>query len=177
MADLVVVETPWDTAAQDVVRDPLEFEAFFAAQQDRLFRSLCLITGSRHEAEDITQETFAKVWERWDQVASMDDPAGYLHRAAMNTFRSRYRRAKVALRRTIGVLPLPDVLEAVEARHEVHAAFRSLTPRQRAALVLTEVLGYPAEEAGRLLGVRASTVRALRTQARAALRRRREATT
>ena len=49
-----------------------------------------------------------------------------------------------------------------------------LSPRQRAALVLTEGLGYEAEEAGRLLGIKGSTVRALNFQARSALRASRE---
>jgi DNA-directed RNA polymerase specialized sigma24 family protein len=48
---------------------------------------------------------------------------------------------------------------------------RSLTPRQRAAIVLTEGLGYSSDEAGSMLGVKGSTVRALHHQARAALKR------
>jgi DNA-directed RNA polymerase specialized sigma24 family protein len=50
-----------------------------------------------------------------------------------------------------------------------------LTPRQRAALVLTELLGFDSAEAGRMLGVRAGTVRALASQGRAAMRRHMEA--
>ena len=165
-------QTAWDTAARnDVVEDPADFEAFFDAHQDRLFRSLCIVTGSRHEAEDITQEAFVKVWERWSAVSSMENPPGYLHRVAMNIVRSRYRRAKVSIRRTLGVLPPPDVFEAVDARYDAARILRQLTPRQRAAMVLTDAFGYPAEEAGRILGIRPSTVRALTSQARAALRR------
>jgi RNA polymerase sigma factor (sigma-70 family) len=64
-----------------------------------------------------------------------------------------------------------DEFAAAEAKHVVAEAMRTLTPRQRAALVLLELLDYSAEEAGRLLGVRASTVRSLATHARAAMRR------
>ena len=49
-------------------------------------------------------------------------------------------------------------------------ALSSLAPRQRAAIVLTEVLQYTAEEAGSMLGIRAATVRALHFQARSALK-------
>ncbi|HEX6261756.1 MAG TPA: sigma factor-like helix-turn-helix DNA-binding protein, partial [Actinomycetota bacterium] len=59
-------------------------------------------------------------------------------------------------------------------RQVVTEALASLSPRQRAALVLTEGLGYSAEDAGRMLGVKGSTVRALNFQARAALRRSQE---
>jgi RNA polymerase sigma-70 factor (ECF subfamily) len=54
-------------------------------------------------------------------------------------------------------------------------ALGQLTPRQRAALVLTEMIGYSSEEAASILGVRPGTVRALAFQGRAALRRMLEA--
>jgi DNA-directed RNA polymerase specialized sigma24 family protein len=47
---------------------------------------------------------------------------------------------------------------------------KDLAPRQRAALVLLDMYGYGSEEAARILGVRPSTVRALATQGRTALR-------
>ena len=66
--------------------------------------------------------------------------------------------------------PVDDVFEAVDARLVVAGALKELTPRQRAAVVLTELLGFTAEDAGRELGIRAATVRALSFQARSALR-------
>ena len=154
---------------------PVTFEEFFDAERDRLFRMLCVVTGSRHEAEELSQEAFLRIWERWSEVRSMDEPEGYLHRTAMNLFRKRYRRAVIALRTTIGMAPPQDVFEQVDDRDAIAHALRSLTPRQRAALVLTEMLGYSPEEAGSILGIKASTVRALNFQGRAALRAGREA--
>jgi RNA polymerase sigma-70 factor, ECF subfamily len=106
----------------------------------------------------------------------MDDPAGYLQRTAMNLFRSQYRRARIALKRAAALAPERDVFEVVEDRDAATQALARLTPRQRAALVLTEALGYSGEEAGRLLGIKASTVWALTHQARASLRGTMEAT-
>jgi RNA polymerase sigma-70 factor (ECF subfamily) len=123
------------------------FEEFFSAEQRRLHEALFAITGTRSEAEDIGQEAFLRVWERWDRVSGMEDPAGYLHRAAINVFRDRSRRLVVAMKRSVRMAPR----------------------RQRAAIVLTEGLGYSAEEAGELLGIKGSTVRALHFQARSAL--------
>ncbi len=154
----------------------LTFEEFFEAEKDRLLRVLSLITGSRAEAEDLAQEAFTRVFERWDTVGRMEDPAGYLHRTAMNLFRSQYRRAARGLKRAIGREPEDDVFQHVEDRDVATKALADLTPRQRAALVLTEALGYSGEETGRLLGIRASTVYALTHQARAALRANLEAT-
>ena len=158
------------------VPPPLTFERFFEREQDRLLRALSVITGSRREAEDLAKEAFVKVFERWETVAVMDEPAGYLHRTAMNLFRNQYRRAKVAIGRTIGLGPPHDVFKAVDDRDAATRALGALTARQRAALVLTEALGYSGEEAGHILGIKASTVWALTHQARAALRPTEEAT-
>ena len=49
-------------------------------------------------------------------------------------------------------------------------ALATLSPRQRMGLVLTDLLGYPSEEAGRLMGVKPTTVRVLVSQGRSALR-------
>lgn len=146
------------------------FEGFFERERVRLFRMLCAVTGNRHEAEELTQDAFLAVWERWDRVELMEDPVGYLYRIAMNAFRKRYRRARVAARKVLGLMPSQDAYEAVDARSVLAQALDSLSPRQRAAIVVTELLDYSAEEAGTLLGIKASTVRALAFQARKALR-------
>ena len=91
------------------------FETFFEDEKDRLLRVLSVITGSRGEAEDLAQEAFTRMFERWDEVGHMDDLAGYLHRTAMNLFRSQYRRARVAEARRSST-PQRDVFEAVEER-------------------------------------------------------------
>ncbi len=155
---------------------PVTFEGFFEYQKERLLRILSVITGSRAEAEDLAQEAFTRVFERWETVGAMEDPAGYLHRTAMNLFRNQYRRARVAIARSVGFGPEQDVFKPVDDRDAAARALSGLTPRQRAALVLTEALGYSGEEAGGLLGIKASTVWALTHQARAALQQNVEAT-
>ena len=59
------------------------FEDFFREQSPNLYARLCLITGNRAEAEELSQDAFLKVWERWDRVADMEEPVGYLYRTAM----------------------------------------------------------------------------------------------
>src|SRR5215203_4444518 len=81
------------------------FEEFFGSEHERLFGTLCLVTGDRHEAEEIMQDAFLRLWERWDRLAALDDLTGYLYRTAMNVFRNRYRRASLALRRTASLAP------------------------------------------------------------------------
>jgi len=168
--------TRWNDSRTTMVEDPTSFEDFFHTERDRLFRVLCVITGSRQEAEDISQDAFARLWERWPSVSTMENPAGYLHRTAMNLFRNRYRRALLAARRGFAPSLEDDAYEAVDDRQVALQVLRSMAPRQRAAIVLTEVLGYSASEAAKMLGIRASTVRALHFQARSTLRDLREAT-
>ena len=151
------------------------FEDFFRGQTQNLYAHLCLITGNRAEAEELAQDAFLKVWERWDRVADMEEPVGYLYRTAMNLFRKRYRRVGVALRKTVSVELREDEFATAEDRSVVAGALVELAPRQRAALVLTELIGFSSEEAGRMLGVRAGTVRALASQGRAAIKQHLEA--
>ena len=156
---------PMEAATEEL---PLEFEDFFRAEHVRLLRALFLVTGDGSEAVDLMQEAFVKVWERWDRVRSVEDPVGYLYRTAMNAFRSRARRAAVAARRAFAV-GRPDPFEALEAKDEAARALATLTRRQRLALVLTEYLGYPVEDAAAVMGVKAGTVRVLTHQGRKAL--------
>jgi RNA polymerase sigma factor (sigma-70 family) len=151
---------------------PESFDAFFEREHRDLFGAMYLVTRDRHEAEDLMQEAFFKVWERWDRIVSLDDPTGYLYRTAMNAFRMRYRRSAMAARRLLQfVAPRArDPLDQVEDRDEMDRVLTNLTPRQRAALVFTELLGYSTEDAGNILGVKPVTVRVLLSQARKAAR-------
>lgn len=153
---------------------PRAFEDFFEENRRRLFGALCTITGNRHEAEEILQDAFLQVWERWDRVSTLEDPVGFLFRTAINVFRNRLRRGRVAVRKSLSILPRRDDLAAVESRSDLIRTLRELTPHQRAALVLTGYLGYSSREAAEMLGIRASTVRALATQGRAAAREKAE---
>jgi RNA polymerase sigma-70 factor (ECF subfamily) len=154
---------------EDLTEVPLAFEEFFEAERARLFRALLLVTHSSTESEDLMQEAFVRVWERWDRVAQVEDPVGYLYRTAMNLHRSALRRAMTAARRSLRPSAWPDPFEEVAGRDDAVRLLAVLTPRQRAAVVVTELLGYSSEEAGRILGVRAGTVRTLTSQARATL--------
>src|SRR4029450_5554071 len=109
------------------------FEDFFREQTSTLYARLCLITGSRAEAEEVAQDAFLKVWERWDRVGDMDEPVGYLYATAMNLFRKRYRRAVLALRRMLTVELNRDEFAIAEERSAVAHAMQELahTTRRR----------------------------------------------
>lgn len=150
--------------------EPTSFEGFFEEHHRRLFAGLCLVTGSREEAEELMQEAFLRVWQRWDRVSLMEQPGGYLYRTAMNLFRKRTRRAAVAARRAVGLTPRPDAFEQVDDRDAVIQAMKDLSPREREAVVLTALEGYTSHEAGGILGISDSTVRVLAGRARSTMR-------
>lgn len=155
----------------DAAAVTLDFDRFFEDEYPRLFAALCLTTRDREEAEELTQEAFVRVFERWDRVSVMTEPGGYLHAAAMNLFRKRYRRARVAERLPIPTRePAEDAFAAIDDRDVLVRALRDLSPKQRAAVVLTALLDHSSEDAGRMLGVSASTVRVLSKNARTAMR-------
>jgi RNA polymerase sigma-70 factor (ECF subfamily) len=148
----------------------LTFQAFFEAEKAGLFGALCLVTHNRHEAEELTQDAFVRLLERWDRVGAMEDPHAYLYRTAMNAFRSRYRRTLLAARRVTGATPPDDAIGAIDERDAAVRALATLPARQRAAVVLTDMLGYPSKDAARMLGIRASTLRMHASRARATLK-------
>jgi RNA polymerase sigma-70 factor, ECF subfamily len=152
------------------VAQPVSFEELFLIEREPLYGAMWLVTRDRDEAEEIAQEAFLRVWERWDRVRSMDDPAGYLYRTAFNVWRSRRRRAAVALRKAVHGRHVDDASAEVEARDVVVRALSRLTTRQRAAVVLVDLLDLPSEDAAAAMGIRPSTVRVLASRARATLR-------
>src|SRR5262245_59987356 len=148
------------TEATDMSGAVASFEDFFELERDRLFAILALATGDRSEAEEIAQDAFVAVLERWDRVRLMDSPGGYLQRTAINSFRKRYARSRF-LTRLIASLDVRTTAPPADSSLVLSEALRALAPRQRAALVLTELLGYTGGEAGKALGVKASTIAAL----------------
>jgi len=171
---MVVMERAREVSDERVVpimEQPATFEAFFHAHHRDVYGAMWLITRDRQESEEIMQDAFLRVWERWDRVGGLEDPEGYLYRTAMNVFRSRKRRAAMAIRRLGHEPPADDLLGSIERREVLVQALASLTPRERAAVVLTDVLGFSSEEAGKALGIKSATVRVLAARGRGRIRK------
>ena len=131
---------------------------------DRLYRAAWGLCGSREDAEDLVQETFAQVLRKPRLLRSEDD-LGYLLRVLRNTFISQRRTAARRPRTT----PLPDDLDFVadptaatpEARiesAELFAAIAELPDDFRDALVAIDIAGLSYREAARALRVREATI-------------------
>jgi RNA polymerase sigma-70 factor, ECF subfamily len=149
---------------------PFTFEELFLDVHDRLYRALYFITGSPADSEELMQDAFLKLWERWDRRDTIDDPVAYLFRIALNGVRMRARRAKTATARLIPAADSRDPFDDIDLREDVRRMLRTISPRQRTAIVLTEILGYSSEQAARIMRIRPTTVRVLASQGRTALR-------
>jgi RNA polymerase sigma-70 factor (ECF subfamily) len=131
---------------------------------DRLYRAAWALCGSREDAEDLVQETFARVLAR-RRVLSGDDELYYLMRVLRNTFLTSRRTAS---RRPVTVATLEDVVAADPRQlgqperalemQEVYATIASLPEDRRLALVAVDVLGLSYREAARALRVREATI-------------------
>ena len=131
---------------------------------DRLYRAAWGLCGSREEAEDLVQETFARVLRKPRFLRSEDD-VGYLLRVLRNTFFSQRRTAS----RRPQTTPLPDELDLIEdpsavqaesraESRELYAAISELPDDFRDALVAIDVVGLSYGEAARALRVREATI-------------------
>ena len=145
---------------------------------DRLYRAAWALCGSRHDAEDLVQETFARVLAR-PRTIHGEDELGYLLRALRNTFLTTRRTAS---RRPSVVAVIEDVdpadtRRAEQPEHalevaEVYRAIAELPEDFRLAIVAVDVLGMSYREASRALRTREATIttRLFRARKRVAAR-------
>jgi RNA polymerase sigma-70 factor (ECF subfamily) len=148
--------------------------------------------GSPFEAEDAVQETFLRAWRSLDQFEGRAALRSWLYRIATNVcldmLSSRERRARPmdlgpsrepiienlnALPEVTWIKPIPDPAEVAEERDTIRLAFvaalQHLPPKQRAVLILSEVLRWKATEIAELLETSVASVNSALQRARATL--------
>lgn len=150
-----------------------EVAHLYAQHAAHLLRLAELLTGDRALAEELVQEAFTRLWQRW---GSLRDPAagvGYLRVTIVNLARGSFRRRMVRARPPgmVGLVPAsvdpPDVAE----RLDLLRALGRLSPRKRACLILRFYSDLTEEETARTLGVAVGTVKSQTHRALAQLAR------
>ncbi|MDP3712059.1 MAG: RNA polymerase sigma factor SigE [Mycobacteriales bacterium] len=147
----------------------------------RVYRLAYRLTGNRHDAEDLTQEVFVRVFRSLSSYTP-GTFEGWLHRITTNLFLDQVRR-----KARIRFDALPDDAERLASSdpspaeryddrlfdHDVQSALDALPPDFRAAVVLCDLEGLTYEEIAATLGIKIGTVRSRihrgRTQLREAL--------
>jgi RNA polymerase sigma-70 factor (ECF subfamily) len=179
------LESPLARPAQPEWNLPT-WEEIVRIHSARVYRLAYRLTGNQHDAEDLTQEVFVRVFRSLSSYTP-GTFEGWLHRITTNLFLDAARRrqrirfeglADEVAHRLAGAEPTPA--QAFDDSHfddDVQAALKSLPPEYRAAVVLCDIEGFSYEEIAATLGVKLGTVRSRihrgRAQLRAALEHRR----
>ncbi|WP_328472910.1 sigma-70 family RNA polymerase sigma factor [Actinoplanes sp. NBC_00393] len=148
--------------------------AAFSAERRGLLAHAYRMLGAYHEAEDVVQDTYLRALRGWEGFEERSSVRTWLYRiatnACLNVLDSR-RRSEVS---GLVLEPFPtDPADLVTARESVRLAFvaglQHLAPRQRAVLLLREVLAFSAAETGETLGMSVPAVKSALQRARARL--------
>jgi len=150
---------------------------FVSEHLRRIFVQIYRIVRNADDAQDLTQESFIKALQHREQLKDEQKAAHWLSRIATNTAIDFMRRSSRATFCEIEDAPESDsetpeelVLRS-EHRQYLEDGMRLLSPRERAALLLRDVEGLPAEEVAKRLNCSKATVRSHIANARTKLRR------
>jgi RNA polymerase sigma-70 factor (sigma-E family) len=148
------------------------FRIFATESSSNLFRSAWLLTGDWHLAEDLVQDTLARMYRIWGGIGRIDNPAAYAQTVLARQFLS-HRRRRSAAERPSGQLPdsaaaAPDA----DLRLALVAALADLPKRDRAVVVLRYLVDRSVEQVAVDLGRSPS---AIKIQSMRALTKLREA--
>jgi RNA polymerase sigma-70 factor, ECF subfamily len=153
------------------------FEAFFRRHEGALFGYLWRMTGDEQTAYDLSQETFVRAWQHFDRIASYDRPGAWLFRVATNLALTHQKRTAALVGAaqpfSPGVDPaVSDPAWRLAVSDAVRATLLTLTPQQRAALVLREVYGFSCAEVAETLGISEAAAKMTLSRGRDAFRAR-----
>ena len=155
------------------------WEDIVRAHSARVYRLAYRLTGNQHDAEDLTQEVFVRVFRSLSSYTP-GTFEGWLHRITTNLFLDGARRKQRIRFEGLGEdvaqrLPGNNLTPAQiwDERHfdgDIQAALRALPPDYRAAVVLCDIEGFSYEEIAATMGVKLGTVRSRIHRGRAQLR-------
>lgn len=140
-----------------------EFEEFALACTPALYRSAWLLCGNRQAAEDLVQETLAKMYAKWHQpFGRIDNPTAYAHTTLTRTFLSGARKRSFRDERLFADLPetsLDDTTEPVAARLTIRQALEELSSIDQAVVVSRYLDDLSVAETARRLGISPGAVK------------------
>lgn len=141
------------------------FASLAASWVDRCYALAFRVLRDHHAAQDASQQALLGAWRDLPRLRDPDRVEQWLHRLVLHAcFQlargERRSRARVtAIRAELQPTSIPDVARSVATRDELEWAFRTLTPEQRAVVVLHHHLGYPLTEIAATLGIPVGTAR------------------
>jgi RNA polymerase sigma-70 factor (ECF subfamily) len=152
----------------------LEFADWYTREYSRVYRAVLSLAADSDVARDCTDEAFTRALERWNRVARMDRPGGWVTVVALNHLRRRRRREALErrlLRRDPDVHSLPEADIDRATSSVVWAAVSQLPDRQRQTTVLRFVGDLTERQIAFHLGISRNTVASTLRDARQTLER------
>ncbi|MFF0833999.1 MULTISPECIES: SigE family RNA polymerase sigma factor [unclassified Streptomyces] len=147
---------------------PADYMEFAIARSGPLFRTACLLTGDWHLAEDLVQETLAKMYRSWRRVSRAGSPVAYADTVLVRTFLSQ-RRLRSSTERPSDRLPdAAGPARDAELRMALLDGLARMTARDRAVLVLRYWEDRSVDDTAQVLRMSPGAVRA---QSKRALQR------
>ena len=151
----------------------VEFEAWLLAREPALQRTAHLLTGDVHSAQDLVQETLAKLYLSWDRIRDPGSVDAYARRILVNEHRTAWRRPvrrREQVTDEVPDVPATGVPEYDGRREAVWSFVCSLPPKQRAVVVLRFYEQLTEVEIADLMGISEGTVKSQSSRALASLR-------
>jgi RNA polymerase sigma-70 factor (sigma-E family) len=152
-----------------------DFEEWLAAREGALQRTAHLLTGDVHAAQDLVQNTLAKLYRGWDRIREVDNLDAYARRALVNEYRTAWRRPVRRAEHLVEAVPehpAPQSPTYDGSREAVWRFVCSLPPKQRTVVVLRFYEQLTESEIADLMGITVGTVKSQSSRAIAALRAR-----
>ncbi|HYJ74339.1 MAG TPA: SigE family RNA polymerase sigma factor [Kineosporiaceae bacterium] len=142
----------------------MEFDEYVAARGPALERYAFVLTGDAQRSQDLVQTALVKAYRRWRWVVRAGHPDAYVRRIVTTSYLD-WRRLRSSGERPVETLPDvattdADPADRVADRDELRRALATLTPQQRAVLVLRHYEGYDDAAIAAVLGCSEGTVRA-----------------
>src|SRR5690606_38101403 len=137
-----------------------DFDAFYDATNRRVLHQMYAMTGNLADAQDVTQEAYARAWQRWKTVSQATNPEAWIRTVAWRIAASRWRKAKNGIA-ALARHGTPDHSPPPNPDHvTLVTALKQIPENQRQAIVLHHLVGLSVDDIANETGAPTGTVKA-----------------
>ena len=137
------------------VEDDSAFELWYRTEHARILAILTFVIGDMYLAEDVVDEAFVRAYDKWERVRSLESPAGWTYKVALNLVRQRSHR----MTRKFGPpANSPAEPTAPLGVQEIWKIVSTLPKRQREVVVFRYIGDLTEAQVANVLGITRGTV-------------------
>lgn len=165
--ELTIQVTKAEATPSEDTRTALDFETFYVASRDRVYRAVLVATRHQQTAEDATHEAYERAFARWDVLGRGPEPVAWVIRVALNQSTSWWRRRRREMPEP------PEHASDVSRDPPDEALIRiiwGLPRRQRQVIALRILADQSIETTAAVMGISEGTVKSTLHRALASVR-------